>query len=127
MYSPPSWREAGGVGAQTAREALIGELIGDVDALLARADALRTALPEAVGQSAARLEAAGGRLRVDFERDGEALLRELRAVAREAEMSARIVDGSGRRFLLFALVTGFAGGIFGGALAGLALAQVLLK
>ncbi len=115
------------MGAQTAREALIGELIGDVDALLARTDALRTTLPEAVGHSASRIEAAGNRLRADFERDGEALLRELRAVVREAEISARIVDRSGRRFLAFALMTGFAGGIFGGAFAGMLLAQVLLR
>lgn len=114
------------MGAQTAREALIGELIGDVDALIARMDAVRMALPEAADRSAARIEAAGSRLRVDLAREGETLLQEFRKVAREASAAAHVVDGSSRRFVALALLVGFGSGILGGALAGALLAQWIL-
>ncbi len=90
------------MGSQTAREALIGELIGDVDALIARADALRTVLPDAADRSAARLEAAANRLRAELERDGAAHLSELRHLTAEAKAAAWVVDGASRRFVAFA-------------------------
>lgn len=109
--------------AQTAREALIGELIGDVDTLIARADALRTTVPEAAERAASRLETAGNRLRAELARDGEALHRSLREITREADTAARIVDGASRRLIFLAVLAGFGGGIVGGALAGVALAR----
>lgn len=105
----------------------MGELIGDVDALIARADTLRNNLPDAAERSAARLEAAGDRLRGELGRDSEALLRELRDLTREAKAAAWVVDGASRRFVLLALLGGFGGGILGGALAGALLAQWLFQ
>ena len=112
---------------QTAREALIGELIGDVDALMARVDALRTALPDAADRSAARLEAAASRLRGELERAVEAHIKELRELTGEARAAARVVDGASRRFVAMALLGGVGGGILGGALAGVLLAQGLFQ
>jgi hypothetical protein len=113
--------------AQTAREALIGELIGDVDTLLKRVDALGNALPDAAERSAARIEAAASRFKADIERDREAHLKALRQLAAEAKAAAWVVDGASRRFAALALLGGFGGGILGGALAGTLFAQWMLR
>lgn len=124
-------------GPQTAREALIAELIGDVDALIGRAEGLHTALPAAADKAAARVEGAGRtaadditeaatRLRRELTAEGETLLKGLQGATQEAQKAARVVDQSARRFALMALLLGLAGGVLGGCLAGFALAQHLL-
>ncbi len=106
---------------------MIGELIGDVDALIERVDALRNILPDAADRSAARLEAAAGRLRAELERGSDAHLKELRELTAEAKAAAWVVDGASRRFVFLALAGGMGGGILGGGLAGAVLAQWLFQ
>lgn len=117
-------------GPQTMRDALIAELIGDVDALLTRAETLRAALPDAAEKAASRVAAAGEsaaqqiatnaeRVRGELARDMETLLKGVQKVAGEASGAAKVVDRSGRRFALLALLTGLAGGVCGGVVAGL--------
>jgi len=120
---------------QTMREALVAELIGDVDALLQRVEALRTALPEAGTAAAAQVQAAGtqaaqdiavvsDRLKADLARQAETLRHTLYSVTQEARAAANVVDGTAQRFGRFAALAGFGGGILGGVLAGLVLESV---
>lgn len=124
-------------GPQTMREALIAELIGDVDALMTRAESLRATLPEAADKAATRVASAGEtaaqqiaikaeRVRADLARDMETLLKGVQRVAGEAQAASMVVDRSARRFALLALLTGLAGGVGGGILAGLFAARYLL-
>jgi hypothetical protein len=123
---------------QTVREALVAELIGDVDTLLQRVEALRTTLPETGEAVAVQVKAAGmqaasditgvsERLKADLARQAETLRHNLYAVTSEAHAAAQLVDGTARRFGRFALLAGFGGGILGGVLAGLALAAVVFE
>lgn len=123
---------------QTVREALVAELIGDVDALIQRVEALRATLPEAGDAAASKVHAAGTqvtsdiagvaeRLKVDLARQAETLRHNLYTATSEARAAAQVVDGTARQFGRFALLAGFGGGIFGGVLAGLALAVLLLR
>ena len=124
-------------GPQTAREALIAELIGDVDALIGRAEALHSALPDAAEKAASRVAGAGQNaaddiiqaataLRRELTAEGDTLLKGLQGATKEAQNAARVVDKSARRFGLMALLLGLAGGVIGGCLAGYALALHLL-
>lgn len=121
---------------QTMREALVAELIGDVDALLQRVEALRTTVPEAGTAAAAQVQAAGtqaaqdiavasDRLKADLARQAETLRHTLYSVTQEARAAANVVDGTAQRFGRFAVLAGFGGGILGGILAGLVLASVV--
>lgn len=121
---------------QTMREALVAELIGDVDALLQRVEALRMTVPEAGTAAAAQVQAAGtqaahdiavasDRLKTDLARQAEALRHTLYSVTQEARAAANVVDGTAQRFGRFAVLAGFGGGILGGILAGLVLASVV--
>ncbi|EIJ6113775.1 hypothetical protein LJJ21_004738 [Salmonella enterica] len=119
---------------QTAREALIAELIGDVDALIIRAEALRSALPDAANEAAAKVRHSGERAAEDIGAAAAKLARELtghgekvvqgvQSAARDAQAAAKVVDRSARRFALLAAAMGLAGGVLGGILAGLFLSR----
>ncbi len=108
---------------QTTREALLAELLGDVAGLLERVEALHASLPATAEQSAARMAAAGERVRADLGRQNDGVVQALQKVAREAREAAGVVNGSARRFALLALATGLGAGVLGGALGGLLLSR----
>lgn len=119
---------------QTTREALIAELLGDVGALLDKADALRAAFPAAADEAAARVKAASERATQDIAAatvqlgrelttEGERLLQGVQKAAKDTQAAAKVVDRQARRFAFLALLTGLGGGIVGGVLGGLALSR----
>ncbi|MFW1011717.1 hypothetical protein ACEV93_18635 [Vibrio parahaemolyticus] len=119
---------------QTMREALLAELLGDVDALMQRLEELQTTLPAAADNAAGKVSDAGkaatdefaqtaAKLRRDLVADSDVLRKELQGVTKETQAAAKVVDQSARRFAIMALLMGLAGGVIGGVLAGLALAN----
>jgi ElaB/YqjD/DUF883 family membrane-anchored ribosome-binding protein len=124
-------------GPNTHREALIAELLGDVGALLDRAEALNASLPAAVDQAAAKVRAAGETAAGSVKGAGEAFVTSLDAqtketlkgvqkAAREAQSAAKVVERSAWRFALLTALIGLAAGILGGGLAALAVSHGLL-
>ncbi|MGR0626563.1 hypothetical protein ACTZIH_25975 (plasmid) [Escherichia coli] len=124
-------------GPQSMREALIAELIGDVDGLINRLEGLQSALPEAAEKSAAKVSAAGDsavrnmtatgeKIRTDFIRDADSVLKALQKATGEAQAASRVVSGSAKRFAALALVVGLSAGIIGGVLAGMLAAYYFL-
>ncbi len=120
----------------THREALIAELLGDIDTLLARLETLQASLPAAVdtavgrvrgaGETAAGgLSLAGDRLLAGFDRHAAQTLQGVQTAAREAQAAARLVDHAARRFLVLATVLGLCAGVLGGILVALALNRSL--
>lgn len=118
---------------QTMREALVAELIGDLDDLLARTEALKTSLPGAADDVAKKVTASGDGIILRIEKVGTQLLADLshesktisetmQRAASDASGAAAVVDRAARRFALLALVTGMCGGVVGGLLVGMALA-----
>lgn len=124
-------------GPQTMREALIAELIGDLDTLLTRTEEVKAALPLAADSAARGITAAGekmlaqteqsaNRLRAELARDAGSIAETVKKAASEANTAATIVARGGQRFALLALLTGLAGGVVGGTLAGLFAARYFL-
>lgn len=115
---------------QSMREALIAELIGDVDKLITRTEELKSTLPDqlkvASRTTTGELTAAGEKLRNDFLRDLERVKRELQQTAAEAKEAAQIVHGSARRFAVLAMAAGLFAGALGGLIAGLLAANYIL-
>jgi len=118
---------------QTMREALVAELIGDLDTLIARTEELKATLPRAADQAAQKIadsadailkkvEQSSSQLRIDLTRDAAIIATSIQKSTGEAKAAAALVEKAGRRFALLALVTGLGGGILGGLLAGLAFA-----
>jgi hypothetical protein len=114
------------VAPNTHREALIAELLGDVGALLDRAEALKTSLPAATeaamrqvkntgDTAAASATMAGERFLTAFDERASSLLRGLQQTAKEAGAAARVVNHASRRFLLLAALLGVLGGCLGAA------------
>lgn len=64
-------------GPQTMREALIAELIGDLDTLLTRTEALKTSLSGAADDVAKKLSATGDGIVLRIEKTGAQLLDDL--------------------------------------------------
>lgn len=116
----------------TAREALMAELLGDVGVMLDRMEALKVALPEVAEDATDRVRAAGDSSAAAINsaidqaeiRIADALSG-LQATAREAKAAAGVVAGAARRFALLALLTGVAGGAVAGAVVALALSRSL--
>ena len=119
-------------GPQTAREALLAELLGDVGGLLDRMEVLKVDLPEVADDAADKIKAAGASSAAAIQsatdraevRIGDALS-SLQTAARYAKAAATVVAGSARRFALLALLTGVAGGAVAGAVVALALSRSL--
>ena len=117
-------------GPQTAREALLAELLGDAGLLLDRMEALKVELPELAGDIEARVKAAGESSAAGIKtasqqaasRIGDTL-ESVQSAAREAKAAAATVTGAARRFALLALLTGVAGGGVAGAVVALALSR----
>lgn len=118
-------------GPQTMREALIAELIGDLDTLITRTEELKAALPAAADKAAdkvagsadamlGKIEQSASQLRADLARDAGIIAQTVQKAAGDAQAAAAVVDKAGRRFALLALVTGLCGGLLGGLLVGLA-------
>lgn len=123
-------------GPQTAREALIAELIGDVDALIERAEVLQASIPAAADEAVRGIVDAGERvvahlddatklLRADLARERAAALQPLQLASKAATDAAAAVTDGARRLATYALLTGLAGGALAGALVGGAVAVLL--
>ena len=121
----------------THREALIAELLGDVGAMLDRADELQAAFPVAAEAAAGKVRvagemaaggvtAAGERFLGVFDQRAGTALRGVQEAAREAQEAARVVDRAAWHFALLAGAVGLAAGALGGTLAGLTLGRGLL-
>jgi len=123
-------------GPQTAREALIAELIGDVDALIERAEILQKSIPAAADEAVHGIMASGERvvgqlneatqlLRADLARERAAALQPLQLASKAATDAAAAVTDGARRLATLALLTGRAGGALAGALVGAAVAVLV--
>jgi hypothetical protein len=111
-------------GPNTHREALIAELLGDVDGLLKRAEALHETLPavteaaeakiKAAGEaSAAAINEAGVKLSRGLERQGGDLLREIQEGTRQTQAAAKGLRASGAKLWGLVIVAVLAGAIAG--------------
>lgn len=120
-------------GANTHREALLAELIGDVQVLLDRVEALRTGLPAAVetaadqlgatvAQATASVNESGIGLSRAIDRQAKAALLGVQEAAQEASRAAAVVKGAGQRLVALLVVLA----LLAGGLAG-ALVTVLLR
>lgn len=119
-------------GPNTAREALLAELLGDAGLLLDRFDALKVDLPDLADDIAGKVKAAGDTsaagIRIAAQEAGTQIsdtLGAIQSAAREAKAAAAIVTGSAQRFALLALLTGAGGGAVAGAIAALALSRAV--
>jgi hypothetical protein len=121
-------------GPNTAREALLAELLGDAGVLLDRMEALKVELPEVADDIERKVRSAGESSAALVRTAGEQAasqvgdtLEAVQSAAREARAAAAMVTGSARRFALLALLTGVAGGGVAGAIAALALSGALFR
>lgn len=113
-------------GPQTTREALITELLGDIDGLLKKFDTISKELPKTGEEAAERIENAilrgcgkieessdNGLRKLNFEYHNQIL--KMQEVKSDIQLSADIVRGTSAKFLLLsiiiAIVFGFMGGI----------------
>lgn len=113
-------------GPQTAREALIAELLGDVDVLLKKAESLPGAMEAAANLVAAKIETSGDKFRNNFGSETDNFIKKLQPIATEAQKAANVVDSAAKKFILLAFIAGLIGGTIGGSLAGLVLYYYLL-
>jgi len=128
------------MGSQTAREALIAELLGDCGNLLDRLDLLKESVPVAVDDALTRLQLAAESVAKRMETEGsnvasaiacerELLAASLRA-AHEAgdkltKAAARATEQN-RRASRNSLILGLAGGVVAGLMAGSCIAALVL-
>ncbi len=122
---------------QTTREALMAELLGDVGALLDKADSLQNALPAVADVAASQIylagEAASKNIKAEAEqframlaREREALTRPVQEASEQTRLAADVVEGAGRRLAMLALGLGLAAGALAGAIAGIAAASIFI-
>lgn len=122
-------------GPQTAREALIAELLGDVGALLDRLDMVKAGVPVAVDDALSRIMLAGegaasriedqsAQMTRAIEAERELLSVSLRATAKAgadialaAQQVADSVSSAKRTSMLIGLAAGCLAGLIGGAAA----------
>lgn len=128
-------------GPQTTREALIAELLGDVGALLDRADAMQQALPGVADVAASQIHQAGKQvadgidqqsrqhlqqLRELLEAERAALVAPITEAAKITRTAAETLHDSARRVTAKVLLLGMAAGALAGGIVGAAVASLLL-
>lgn len=125
-------------GPQTTREALMAELLGDVGALLDRAEALQVSMPAVAdaamtqvflaGEDAAKnIQASADSFAARAAEQRELIAKPMRDAAASISESAGIVEGSARRLAQTALLVALAGGGFAGLLGGVAAAAFFMR
>lgn len=124
-------------GPQTTREALMAELLGDVGALLDRAEALQAAMPAVAdaaasqvflaGEDAAKsITASADEFAALLSRQRELMAKPISEAAESISKSADVVEGGARRLASMAMLAGLAGGVLGGLVVGIAAAAFLM-
>lgn len=125
-------------GPQTAREALIAELLGDVGALMDRTEALQAAMPAVAdaaatqvylaGEDAAKnIKAAADSFAALFADQRALIAKSMSEAAASISKSADLVEGNARRMATNALLAGLAGGAIAGLLGGVAAAAFFMS
>lgn len=125
-------------GPQTTREALMAELLGDVGALLDRAEALQAAMPAVADAAATQVflagEDAAKNIKASADQFGallssqrELMAKPLSEAAASISKSADVVKGGARRLATMAMFAGMAGGVLGGLIAGIAAAAFFMR
>lgn len=125
-------------GPQTTREALMAELLGDVGALLDRAEALQAAMPAVAdaaatqvflaGEDAAKnIKAAADSFAALFADQRALIAKSMSEAAASISKSADLVEGNARRMATNALLAGLAGGAIAGLLGGVAAAAFFMS
>lgn len=125
-------------GPQTARDALIAELLGDVGALMDRTEALQAAMPAVADAAATQVYLAGEDAAKNIKASADlfaALFADQRALiaksmseaAASISKSADLVEGNARRMATNALLAGLAGGAIAGLLGGVAAAAFFMS
>lgn len=122
----------------TVREAIVTEILGELEVLLTRLEGLNNSLPDSTEVSISKIKMAtefsSRNFSALFEREiksfdtriKESLARFTRA-SEAIQNAAMIVDKRSHRFTILATTTGFASGFLGGVLAALALGNFLFK
>lgn len=117
----------------TMREALVAELLGDLDALIKRIETLNEALPgtldaaearirQAGEASASAIEQAGVASSRELERQGKGMMQGVENATHQTQTAARAFQGAGRTLWAMA-----AAAILGGGVAGAVVAVVVVK
>lgn len=125
-------------GPQTTREALMAELLGDVGALLDRAEALQAAMPAVAdaaatqvylaGEDAAKnIKASADSFAALFAGQRDLIAKPMSEAAASISQSAGVVEGSARRLATMAMLAGLAGGAIAGLLGGVAVAAFFMS
>ena len=125
-------------GPQTAREALIAELLGDVGALMDRTEALQAAMPAVAdaaatqvylaGEDAAKnIKAAADSFAALFADQRALIAKSMSEAAASISKSADLVEVNARRMATNALLAGLAGGAIAGLLGGVAAAAFFMS
>lgn len=96
-------------GPQTARDALLAELLADVTQLLDRVEALGATVPAAMNAASSKNEREAQRLRQSLRAEQAGLIAEISELVGE-------VRGIGWHLSLKTLAAGFVGGVLGGLL-----------
>lgn len=120
------------MGAQTAREALIAELLQDVDQLLDRADAIRSDMNQQAEQTTAQLQVASTRTLEEIQIARTAIGKIAKTLSDElkADQDTRLVVAEqqtaqmrlqANRITTLAIIIGACSGLIAGALATLAM------
>lgn len=128
-------------GPQTTREALIAELLGDLGALLDRAESLQKALPDVADVAATQIHLAGegvatgieAQARQHLQQLGELLGREraalvdpISAASQATRAAADTLRDASHRITAKVVLLGMAAGALAGGVVGAAVAALLL-